>query len=246
MTREREIVTLEIEHDEGVPVAEWDWQRFVSDDATRIKVLGVVKDDEIDLSNYRARIEHDLDGVDIGDWLPQDREHYERVGPFSLCFCKVCDALAEVTEWDTSVSPNKPVTAKHLHQHSTRECHCGKRRGSSDHCDFCGCEEYERNCTSVWPRPHTAEPEFRDVGWSEWWERDEAKVENWSSFGMILEHRCADGHWHDTGQALWGLDFLTNDPKAPTDDTYTYDELPDDYLKEVMRDLAYEYQARKK
>lgn len=38
-------------------------------------------------------------------------------------------------------------------QHTETHCHCGKPRGTSDHCEFCGCEEYERTCTMVWHAP---------------------------------------------------------------------------------------------
>jgi hypothetical protein len=31
---------------------------------------------------YRAKIEYDDYGVDVGDWLPQTFEHYMAVGPF--------------------------------------------------------------------------------------------------------------------------------------------------------------------
>lgn len=34
-------------------------------------------------------------------------------------------------------------------QHTPTHCHCGKRREMSDHCEECGCEEYERVCDHV-------------------------------------------------------------------------------------------------
>ena len=36
------------------------------------------------MTEYRAILEYDDFGTDIGDWLPQDKEHYDRVGPFCL------------------------------------------------------------------------------------------------------------------------------------------------------------------
>jgi hypothetical protein len=29
---------------------------------------------------------------------------------------------------------------------TAERCHCGRTRGSSDHCDFCFCEEFEGTC----------------------------------------------------------------------------------------------------
>ena len=34
-------------------------------------------------------------------------------------------------------------------------CHCGADMGRSDHCPCCGCEEHERVCDHVCPRPRT-------------------------------------------------------------------------------------------
>jgi chromosome segregation ATPase len=30
--------------------------------------------------------------------------------------------------------------------HTSTHCHCGAKRETSDHCDFCGCEEFEGMC----------------------------------------------------------------------------------------------------
>lgn len=30
-------------------------------------------------------------------------------------------------------------------------CHCGSEMKGSDHCPFCGCEEYEATCESKYP-----------------------------------------------------------------------------------------------
>ena len=30
-----------------------------------------------------------------------------------------------------------------------RRCHCGARFNGSDHCPFCGCEQYERYCDAA-------------------------------------------------------------------------------------------------
>lgn len=35
-------------------------------------------------ARYRVTLHQSEEPVDIGDWLPQDREHYERVGPFRI------------------------------------------------------------------------------------------------------------------------------------------------------------------
>lgn len=35
-------------------------------------------------ARYHVTFRFDTDGVDVGDWLPQDEEHYNRVGPFQV------------------------------------------------------------------------------------------------------------------------------------------------------------------
>lgn len=35
-------------------------------------------------------------------------------------------------------------------EHTESHCHCGKPREGSDHCSFCGCEEYESTCDRVY------------------------------------------------------------------------------------------------
>jgi hypothetical protein len=32
---------------------------------------------------------------------------------------------------------------------SERTCHCGAHFDGSDHCPFCGCEQYERYCDAI-------------------------------------------------------------------------------------------------
>ena len=34
-------------------------------------------------------------------------------------------------------------------------CHCGADMGRTDHCPCCGCEEHERVCAHVCPKPRT-------------------------------------------------------------------------------------------
>lgn len=33
----------------------------------------------------------------------------------------------------------------------TGRCHCRREMDGSDHCPFCGCEEYERYCNAHYP-----------------------------------------------------------------------------------------------
>lgn len=38
------------------------------------------------------------------------------------------------------------------HVTTATHCHCGVSFDRSDHCSFCGCEQYERVCDSMAPR----------------------------------------------------------------------------------------------
>lgn len=39
-----------------------------------------------------------------------------------------------------------------MHRHDTEDtCHCGREYEGSDHCDYCGCEQYESgDCGETW------------------------------------------------------------------------------------------------
>ena len=121
---------------------------------------------------HRAKMIYDEQGVDIGDWLPQDEEHYNRVGP-----------------------------------------HCLKG----------------------------ADGKYHEADWATWWANPESKVENWVSYGMVLEKKCdCCGNWSDAGASLWGLDSLVW--QGVYEGTFTREELVkmDEYLGEVFDELVEE------
>lgn len=131
-------------------------------------------------ATYRARIVYDEEGVDIGDWLPQDEEHYNKVGPF------------------------------------TPEDHNGLRF---------------------------------EATWEIWWARDESRVENWESYGMLLMKTCGCcGEESDADESLWGLDYMPSKTNIYSGD-YTREELVkmDSYLGDIFDELVSqaEYAANK-
>lgn len=48
-----------------------------------------------------------------------------------------------------------------MSKHTESHCHCGRPRQGSDHCMFCGCEEFETVCSEVW---NADEDDF----WTNW------------------------------------------------------------------------------
>ena len=37
-----------------------------------------------------------------------------------------------------------------MHAESETDCHCGADKRGSDHCHYCGCEEYETYCDEIY------------------------------------------------------------------------------------------------